>query len=292
MDLFTNSTGAYEVADCWDEEYIAKHKNGNMQCAGVTGSGVAYRVCAQRAYERSDKQMLPKLASLGFRGLHYIDVQGIIPAQVCHDPRHPLNRAQWVEWAKKIMRLSRETFGGYSSEGGYDCYASELDYALYNAFHILDQQPFLCDEKIPLWQLVYHGIILSNPSAETVNDPVKGWREHLLSVEYGSRPVMYYYSKFCTDQEYNWMGDIDLVCPTDEAMEQSVELVKSSYDEYRKRSYLQTQFMQEHTILSKDVRCVRYEDRSEIIVNYGENSFLYNGTEVAPHSYVLIKGEL
>lgn len=50
--------------------------------------------------------------------------------------------------------------------------------------------------------------------------------------------------------------------------------------------------MQEHTILSKDVRCVRYEDRSEIIVNYGENSFLYNGTEVAPHSYVLIKGEL
>lgn len=111
---------------------------------------------------------------------------------------------------KKIMRLSRETFGGYSSEGGYDCYASELDYALYNAFHILDQQPFLCDEKIPLWQLVYHGIILSNPSAETVNDPVKGWREHLLSVEYGSRPVMYYYSKFCTDQEYNWMGDIDL----------------------------------------------------------------------------------
>lgn len=292
VDLFTNSTSAYEVADCWDEEYIAKHKNGNMQCAGVTGSGVAYRVCAQRAYERSDKQMLPKLASLGFRGLHYIDVQGIIPAQVCHDPRHPLNRAQWVEWAKKIMRLSRETFGGYSSEGGYDCYASELDYALYNAFHILDQQPFLCDEKIPLWQLVYHGIILSNPSAETVNDPVKGWREHLLSVEYGSRPVMYYYSKFCTDQEYNWMGDIDLVCPTDEAMEQSVELVKSSYDEYRKRSYLQTQFMQEHTILSKDVRCVRYEDRSEIIVNYGENSFLYNGTEVAPHSYVLIKGEL
>ena len=88
------------------------------------------------------------------------------------------------------------------------------------------------------------------------------------------------------------MGDIDLVCPTDEAMEQSVELVKSSYDEYGKRSYLQTQFMQEHTILSKDVRCVRYEDRSEIIVNYGENSFLYNGTEVAPHSYVLIKGEL
>lgn len=236
--------------------------------------------------------MLPKLASLGFRGLHYIDVQGIIPAQVCHDPRHPLNRAQWVEWAKKIMRLSRETFGGYSSEGGYDCYASELDYALYNAFHILDQQPFLCDEKIPLWQLVYHGIILSNPSAETVNDPVKGWRA--TSAERGiwqqTCDVLLTRSSVRIRSTTGWV--YDLVCPTDEAMEQSVELVKSSYDEYRKRSYLQTQFMQEHTILSKDVRCVRYEDRSEIIVNYGENSFLYNGTEVAPHSYVLIKGEL
>ncbi len=291
VDLFTNSTGAYEVADCWDEEYIAKNKEGALQIGGVTGSGVCYRVCAQRAYERSDKQMLPELSELGFRGLHYIDVQGIVPAQVCHDPKHSLNRAQWVEWAQKIMRLSRETFGGYSSEGGYDCYASELDYALYIAFHMLDQTPGLCDERIPLWQLVYHGIILSNPSAETVNEPVKGWREHLLSVEYGSRPVMYYYSKFCTDKESNWMGEKDLVCPTNEALEESVEIVKRAYDEYRERSYLQTQFMQDHTILSEDVRRVRYEDGSEIVLNYGDTSFLYGETEIAPRSYVLLKGE-
>lgn len=291
VDLFTNSTGAYEVADCWDEEFVAKHKSGALQIGGVTGSGVCYRMCPQRAYERSDKQMLPKLAELGFRGLHYIDVQTIIPPQVCHDPRHALNRAQWAEWVKKIMRLSRETFGGYSSEGGYDCYASGLDYALYISQQLVGQKPYLCDEKIPLWQLVYHGIILSNPSAETINECVCGWREHLLSVEYGARPVMYYYCRYSTDAECTWAGEKDLVCPTDEALEESVSIVKQAYDEYRNRSYLQTQFMQEHTILSENVRRVRYEDGTEIILNYGDASFMYGETEIAPRSYVLVKGE-
>ena len=35
------------------------------------------------------------------------------------------------------------------------------------------------DARVPLWQLVYNGIILSNPSAETVNYMVKGQREGL-----------------------------------------------------------------------------------------------------------------
>ena len=81
------------------------------------------------------------------------------------------------------------------------------------------------------------------------------------------------------------------MCPTDEALEESVSIVKQAYDEYRNRSYLQTQFMQEHTILSEVVRRVRYEDGTEIILNYGDASFMYGETEIAPRSYVLVKGE-
>ncbi len=288
VDLFTNSTGAYEVADCWDKEFIAKKADGNLHERGTTGSGVAYRVCAQRAYERSDSTMLPKLAAMGVRGLHYVDVQTVVPPTICHDPGHPANRAQWVEWSKKIMRLSREQFGGYSSEGGYDCYAAELDYALYIAFGMYKPMQPLCDERIPLWQLVYHGIILSNPSAETVNYPVKDWREKLTCIEYGARPVMYYYSKFCASG-LNWMGEKDLVCDTDDEMEESVRAIKEAYDEYMKISYLQTEYMDDHVILGRDVRCVQYSGGTEIVVNYGAVPYTYKGCEVPAQDYRVIR---
>ncbi|MDD5603322.1 MAG: DUF5696 domain-containing protein [Eubacteriales bacterium] len=288
VDLFTNSTGAYEVADCWDEEFIAKKKDGSLHLRGTTGSGVAHRVCAQRAFERSDSELLPRIAAMGVRGLHYIDVQTVVPPTICHDPRHPANMSQWVEWSKKTMRLSRELFGGYSSEGGYDCYADCLDYALYINFGQLEPKMSLCDERIPLWQLVYHGIILSNPSAETVNYPVKGPLEKLTCIEYGARPVMYYYSKFCASG-MNWMGEKDLICDTDEEMEESVSSIKKAYDEYMKLAWLQKEFMEEHEILSDNVRYVRYSGGTEIVVNYGETPFTFREKEVPPQDYIVIE---
>ena len=40
-----------------------------------------------------------------------------------------------------------------------------------------------------------------------------------------------------------------------------------------------------------DMKPVRYEDGTEIILNYGDASFMYGETEIAPRSYVLVKGE-
>ncbi|NLE12897.1 MAG: hypothetical protein GX628_04370 [Clostridiales bacterium] len=286
VDLFTNSTGAYEVADCWSEEYIAKQSDGALQVGGVTGSGVCYRVCAKRAYERSDLSMLPRVSEMGCRGLHYVDVQTIVPPQVCHDKNHPLNRAQWVEWVCRIMKLSRDCFGGYSSEGGYDCYAGLLDYALYITFGLGRANQF-ADARVPLWQLVYNGIILSNPSAETVNYMVKGQRERLLAVEYNARPVAYYYSKFCADG-HNWMGETDLVAPDDEAIEGTAALLAREYREYRRRSRLQREFMEEHRILNGDLRLVSYSGGTSVVVNYGDREQRYNGTVVPALDYVII----
>lgn len=289
VDLFTNSTGAYEVADSFSPDITAKDKEGNMQVGGVTGSGYCYRMCPKVAYEKNDVNLLPKLGQDGFRGLHYIDVQTIVPPRECFDINHPLTKRQWVEYIHNIMRLSKESFGGYSSEGAYDCYADDLDYALYVCFDLTTPRQFY-DERVPLWQLVYHGIVMCNPSAETINYPVKGWWERLLSVEYGSRPAMYYYSKFCASG-LNWMGETDLMCDTDKMMEDSAVKVAKAYQDYQTIAHLQTEFMEKHEILSKSLRRVTYSDGTQILLNFGEDGIELDGRQIPAHDYIVLKGE-
>ena len=40
-------------------------------------------------------------------------------------------------------------------------------------------------ESIPFFALVYHGIILYNPSTDTVNFPIKDKKQMLKLIEYG-----------------------------------------------------------------------------------------------------------
>ena len=198
VDSFTNSTCAYRVADCWDEELVAKNKDGSMLHGGATGSGTEYRICPKRALDFSE-DVLSRLSQLGSRGLHYIDVISVVEPLICHDQRHPCNRAQSVAYYHQIMEQSKKYFGGSSSEGGWDCYAGDIDYALYIDFDLENpaRRSPLCDAYIPLWQLVYHGIIMSNPNSLTVNYPVKGRKAMLQCVDYGARPVIYYYGSYC-----------------------------------------------------------------------------------------------
>ena len=92
------------------------------------------------------------------------------------------------------MQLCHDKFGGFASEGAFDYMARYLDYALYVAWSDLDDNFF--DAEIPLWELVYHGIILYNPSTATVNYTLKGENSERKLMEYGGRPSFYFYSKF------------------------------------------------------------------------------------------------
>lgn len=202
----TNSTDAYEIADVWSEEYIIKKPDGSLQKNPTPWSGgEMYDVCWKRAYERFGEHDLAKVADLGFKGMHYIDVSTCVPARECFDPRHPTTPEEASAYMNKIFEYCNKTFGGSMSEGGYDHGFSVVDSVLYVSFALGRDKLYLYwDDLVPVWQIVYHGIVLYNPGPYTINHSIKDAKTRLKFVEFGGRPSFYFHSKF--RDSGNWMG--------------------------------------------------------------------------------------
>lgn len=282
MVCHTGSLQSYEIADNFDIHDMA-HKPGPdgslvpcvsesyVNTGGLSG-GYPYLLCSRQAYEKYAVTELPKVRAYGFEGLHFVDELTSVETIKCYHPDHPADRKQAEESYRRIARLSRSLFGGFQSEGWMDFMNADTDYIMYTSFqkqldHSMNP---LFDEMIPLWQLVYHGIVLSNPSSATVNHVLKGSDEHLRFLEYGGRPLLYLYSKF--GERKNWMGDIDLRCETLADVPDCVRVIRETWEEFEPLRYLQFEFMEKHEKLSEGVYRVTYSDGTKMTVNYPDRS--------------------
>jgi len=282
-----NSYDAYMIADTWDAEYIIKKPDGALSTHAVYSGGRMYDICPQRAFERFAQKELRAIADLGFRGLHYNDVLTVVQPRACFDPRHPLNQNQGALWVGKIMAEAQDLFGGSASEGGHDFCCGKLDYALYAS--IVPPKPHpLVDRFVPFWQLVYHGIILSNPFPPTCNYTIKDDATRLMLIEFGGRPFFYFYSNY-RDNKDAWMGKEDLTCEDGKALVASVAKIKEGYDEFSALSHLQAEFMERHEPVDKDVFRTVFSNGSEIISNYRSEAFAYRGKTIPPLKYILVE---
>jgi hypothetical protein len=270
----TNSTDSYSIADIYSPDITRKNKDGSIAQHGTTwGGGRAKWVCAKKGLEIAQNE-LPKVAELGFRGLHYIDVISTIPCSPCYDPNHPLTRRETAEYYKETAKLAKELFGGFSSEGGYDHTMPYIDYGLYISFYDTETAkiPPFFSKPVPIWQIAYHGIMLSNPYTTTVNAPIKSRRRQLEAIERGGRPTAYIYSKFKSDGK-SWMGSEDLICTTEEDMEKTIQVLAEMYREFAPMSYLQTEFIEQHDEIAPGVYKITYSDGSKITVDYNEETY-------------------
>jgi len=283
----SSSYDAYSIADTWDAEYVIKRPDGSLHKGGLLSGGRMYAVCPQRAYERFTPKELRTIATLGFRGLHYIDVLTVIQPRDCFDPRHPLNRNQSAVLLGKMLGEAQDIFGGSASEGGHDFCCGKLDYALYAS--IVPPKPHpMVDRMVPFWQLIYHGIILDNPFPTTCNYTIKDEVSRLTLIEFGGRPFFYFYSNY-RDNGDAWMGKEDLTCADNKTLVESVAKIKEGYDEFNKLSHLQTEFMERHEPVEKDVFRTVFSNGSEIISNYRKEAFTYKGRIIQPMKYVLVE---
>ena len=281
---------AYTIADDFDEEYLLKERDGSLQPSHMNwGGGKPYRTCPQRAYERYARKNMQMMKDLGFHGLHYHDVYSILPPRICYDPRHPCSPADSLKWYVKQMEVTREMVGGTQSEGPFDGYAGNLDFCMYGYFYPLEKDDFakkpMADRHVPLFQLVYHGIILSNPFTGTLNYPVKAPHKRLKFIEFGGRPLFVWYANFLTGKS-NWMGKEDLTCATDDELRDGVAAIKRGYDEFEKLSDLQFEFMDDHRLLAKDVSLTGYSDGTRVIVNHGEAPYVFKGATMPPGDWI------
>lgn len=279
-----NYTAAYECAECWDEEYVAKFKDGRLASKHYDldplSGGMPYIMCAQRAYERFARNRLPKYREVGFHGLHFVDVFSAVGPRKCYDYRHPATYADCRDYFLKIMNLASKNIGGFQSEGPFDYIVQELDSVMYSTMKfrgIVDKEKFpQVDEMVPFWQIVYHGYVLSNPSSDTINYTIKEKDRELYFMELGGRPLMYFYSRFVNDgvgKLSNWMGLNDLRCDDDEQLAESVKAVKKAYDNIKTYSYLQYETIEHHEKLSENVFQTTYSDGTVVTVDYSTNNY-------------------
>ena len=286
-----NFRDAYRIAENWDVEYLIKDAEGEpVQSHPVFwGGGRQFQVCPRRAWEFWSTREMPRMAALGFKGLGYFDVVTILPAPTCDDPRHPLNAAESAAWWGKSAREARRFFGGFASEGSIDHFAGELDSVLYASFgDPRNARKGLVDRIVPVWQMVYNGIVLNNPFTTTVNATVQDRHSLLKLLEFGGRPNFYFYSRF-VDDGTDWMGAGDLRCSTDEELAKSVAAIRAGWDVYSRVSRLQYLFIDRHEALAPDIFLTGWSDGTTIVTNYGTAQFAYGGRIIPPEGWVLFE---
>lgn len=274
-----NASDAYTVSEQWDEEYLLKNNDGSLHKMDIWSSGRTHKICPQRYYDLFANEHLTKLKELGFEGIHYIDVITILSLLECHDKNHPLTRKESAQWYNRLMKESKEIFGGISSESGYDYAASILDFALYTSFFLSGEGlPEICDTPIPFWQIVFHGIILYNPGTYTLNYAAKGIENRLRYFEYGGRPLVCVYANFANGKD--WMGREDIRCDSDEEMKESVSKIKLMYDDYNWLEEVRFAFMESHTEVTKKVFEIVYSNGIKVKVDYNNATVSMNGNGI------------
>ena len=274
MVIHTNSTEMYQIADDWDEDaLIVTHDGDYSKDEILWGGGQPFHICPEKTVKYTERN-LTAVADMGFKGIHYIDVISNFPPRNCYSEKHPLTARESAAIFSSIGERTRELFGGFASEGGFDFAADILDYVLYTSYNLYTTPRELCDETIPFWQLVFHGSILYNPSTETVNFCVKEEKSHLKYIEYGGRPLGYFNSKYVDEGGCgNWMGEEDMLCGTDEQLNDALDRFKKVYDEYTTLSFLQYEKMVKHEKLAEGIYRTTYESGTTVTVDYNAQSY-------------------
>lgn len=297
----TNSTDCYTCSRRWNGgEIVAKKRDGSVQRGYYWGGGRAYNLCAKHAWENYLKEDLKKVKELGFQAPHYIDVFSALPPYYCADKNHSATPEEMAQVQRDISEYCKKLFGGFASEGGFDHICGQLDYINYissrmnrwvlakqgkekeNSFY--GKMAKYVDRFVPLWEIVYHGIILSNPDRLTQNhttgkaktddsgdlrfnerDGVQDPYATLKLYEFGGRPI-FYSSNF-----------------------KDVPRIKKAYDEFLPFRHLQLEFMEDHRNLTDDVTLTLFSNGEAIICNYGKEPFEFQDKIIKPMGFELVR---
>ena len=171
LNLHTNFSDAYTIADNFDPNYIIRNPDGSFLKSGCWSGGNMYSVALpyRQAEYIAD---LKKIRKLGITGVHYCDVLGVISPQRSYSMNFPMTPGDFRKSADDVFAAMQEIFGASSSEGGFDYYLKNLDYALYAEFPGRwnnEQDNKWMDEIIPLWAMVYHGSVIFNAETKSIN---------------------------------------------------------------------------------------------------------------------------
>ena len=267
-------TGAFTISNCWDEEYIAKRPDGSLWAKSVWSGGRSYQPCMKRVLELFVEKDYKHIKDIGIEGIFHLDVNSAIRPPYCCDKRHPQTRQQGADAMNAIQRLSHKYFGGQGSEAGFDHVASTLDFSLYTStYYTYRSKSPLIGGRVPLWQVVYHGIILSNPFLKTMYYMTSSQQDYevgrLLMAEFGGRPVIYASTKKVLS---------------------NLDRIKKEYDDFQKLAHLQLEFIEDHRQIKDGVFQTTYSNADAVIVNYNKEPATCRGITIPAQDYIYLPG--
>lgn len=260
--------------------------------ADVLNGGTPYTVCPQIAADITAPANFRRCAELGVNGTYYTDIISIIGMHKCYGRHHghmrPLSRRGNALCYKRILKRLQELFGVSMSEGARDWALPELDrcYEIQNCI----EAPYPCtDELIPLYQLIFHGLLIYNCFRVGINS-FPGEELYLRNLAWGGMPILYFHHLFHPEwtAETGWAKDLTFAGP--EKLAADVARIKRISDDYAKLEHLRyvpiSEIMEEAPKLSKTV----YADGSVVWVNYsGIPNQTSDGTTVPPCDFIVRK---
>lgn len=287
MSVHVNWHNYYKTAERYVKEDVCKGQDGQPRDYWLLPAGQSCFCCWDVMNRKYVDEDISRLLSYGLDGILHHDVTSAENPTPCHDPVHPGNRGQMVEWENEIGEKCRKAFGGSSSESGLDHNAASLDNILYCVWRPSSDVKTgaeLVDGCFPIWPIAYNGIIMSQPFYATIDAScprgdgevfseafsdylwIKTPEQRMLKVfEWGGRPAFYY-------------NDYKDLTP-----------IKRMYDAWQPLKHLQLVFIHSHETLAPGVSVTRYENGEEVVCNASDSIFDYKGHSVPPMDYALIK---
>lgn len=287
MSLHDNYFNAYSLANNFHENLINRNHDGTKTLGGKHSGGQSYQICAKCVYENYAVKSIPEVAALGIKGSYYSDVLSLSQLTKCYHPEHPMSRRENAYWWKKLMGLKQEQFGSSYSEGAREWAIPELDRAYSVSDTPESQMPYI-DEDIPLFQIVYHGILIYNSFRSAINT-FPGDLIYLLNIAYGSLPLIYYHQIFNPEWTATDGWDKDLTFGDVDKLKADVAGIKQITDDVVRLAPIRTEWMEDFVRHSPTLTETVYSNGASVFVNYGNVPAKLSGGEIVPaRNFVLV----
>lgn len=189
-----NYTDIYEISPEFGPELPTVQLDGTLRHGGLWAGGHCYHCCPKVAYERFARRDMPRLATLGVKGMSYCDAFPGPWLHKCYSPEHPLHRREAAEYYLKTIRLGKQTYGSLHTESYFAYAGRDLDCALAvrNDWCPPKRQGMAIDESLidmetPFWHIAHHGIVATGHSQ--INSRDEDDPGILVNIEYGCQTV-------------------------------------------------------------------------------------------------------
>ena len=288
-----NHYDAYSISEDPFDTLLIRTQEGFPIKDGVWSGGQAWLLCPEAMRKTYSLRNLQAIHDLGFRGVHFTDCLTSTGLRVCWDPVHPNTKTGMARWRTDILRTAKEIFGGVQCEGPFDFAAGVLDRVLYidtaDDGSGLSARDYV-DEIVPLYEMVYHGILLYNLTGESIN-ALPGSDQYLRNLSFGGMPFFYFYRHFATK---NYLPGTNTPVPgrfetadfTLDNLEAEIAAVKQAADDYiGTLGDLQLCRITEFTRLSETLTRTDYSGGESVYVNFGTSPVEIDGVTVPPRSF-------